>query len=43
MDFSQIEKENGHDVMQDGLFVEDVDQWAVIFVSIGDCKVRCYF
>jgi len=26
--------------MQDGLFVEDGDQWAVIYVSVGDCKVR---
>jgi hypothetical protein len=26
--------------MQDGLFVEDVEQWVVIHVSVGDCKVR---
>ena len=26
--------------MQDGLFVEDVETWVVVYVSVGDCKVR---
>lgn len=26
--------------MQDGLFVEDIETWMVVYVSVGDCKVR---
>lgn len=26
--------------MQDGLFVEDIETWMIVYVSVGDCKVR---
>lgn len=38
---ARVDKQAAPD-MQDGLFVEDVEQWVVIHVSVGDCKLFLY-
>lgn len=38
---ARVEKQATSD-LQDGLFVEETEQWVVIHVSVGDCKLFLY-